>query len=143
MAAFNKVILAGNLVRDVELKYTPGGTAVAEFSLAVNRKWYDKSSNQQKEETAFVGVVVFGKAAENVAKYCQKGSNLLVEGHLKTDSWKDKQTQQNRSKLTVVCDSFQFLSKSGGGQRSDSQPRSEMSQPSEGGGYADDSDVPF
>jgi single-strand DNA-binding protein len=108
MASFNKVILVGNLTRDPELRYTPKGTAIAKFGLAVNRVWTNEAG-EKKEEVTFVDIDVFGRTAENVAQYMRKGSPLLVEGRLRLDQWDDKQTGQKRSKLGVVGETIQFL----------------------------------
>ena len=108
MASFNKVILVGNLTRDPELRYTPKGTAIAKFGLAVNRAWTSESG-EKKEEVTFVDIDVFGRTAENVAQYMRKGSPMLVEGRLRLDQWDDKQTGQKRSKLGVVGEIIQFL----------------------------------
>lgn len=108
MASFNKVILVGNLTRDPELRYTPKGMAIAKLGIAVNRVWTSESG-EKKEETTFVDVDVFGRTAENVAQYLRKGSPLLVEGRLRLDTWEDKQTNQKRSKLSVVAEVVQFL----------------------------------
>lgn len=113
MTGFNKVILAGNLTRDPELRYTPSGTAIAKFGLALNRKWKDQSG-ELKEEVTFVDVDAFGKQAELIGQYLKKGNPLLVEGRLRTDSWEDKQTQQKRSRLGVVLEGMTFI---GGGNR--------------------------
>jgi single-strand DNA-binding protein len=114
MNGFNKVIIAGNLTRDPELRYTPNGTAIAVFGLAINRKWKDPDGNL-KEDVTFVDVTAFGRSGETVAQYLKKGRPLLVEGRLKLDQWEDRNTQQKRSKLSVVCESFTFLDS--GGQR--------------------------
>lgn len=114
MPNFNKVILAGNITRDPELRYTPKGTAVAKIGLAINRNWKDESG-QQKEEVTFVDVDAFGRQAEVISQYLKKGRPILVEGRLKLDQWDDKQTGQKKSRLGVVLESFQFLD-SGGGQ---------------------------
>src|SRR5215212_2598555 len=114
MPSFNKVILAGNLTRDPELRYTPKGTAVAKIGLAMNRQWKDESG-QQKEEVTFVDVDAFGRQAEVISQYLKKGRPILVEGRLKLDQWDDKQTNQKRSRLGVVLESFQFLDSGGGG----------------------------
>jgi single-strand DNA-binding protein len=114
MPNFNKVILAGNITRDPELRYTPKGTAVAKIGLAINRNWKDESG-QQKEEVTFVDVDAFGRQAEVISQYLKKGRPILIEGRLKFDQWDDKQTNQKRSRLGVVLESFQFLD-SGGGQ---------------------------
>jgi single-strand DNA-binding protein len=109
MAGYNKVILIGNLTRDPELRYTPKGMAIAKIGLAVNRSWRDATSGELKEEVTFVDIDAFGKQAETLGQYMKKGSPLMVEGRLKLDTWDDKQTNQKRSKLGVVLESFQFL----------------------------------
>lgn len=108
MPSFNKVILAGNLTRDPELRYTPKGTAVCKIGLAINRHWKDESG-QQKEEVTFVDCDFWGRLAETISQYLKKGRPILVEGRLKLDQWDDKQTNQKRSRLGVVGESFQFL----------------------------------
>lgn len=108
MANFNKVILAGNMTRDPELRYTPKGTAIAKFGLAVNRKWTGEDG-QSREEVTFVDIDSFGKQAEVISQYLRKGRSILIEGRLKLDQWDDKQTGQKRSKLGVVLESFSFL----------------------------------
>jgi single-strand DNA-binding protein len=114
MASFNKVILAGNLTRDPELRYTPKGTAIAKIGLAVNRTWKNEAG-ETKEEVTFVDVDAFGRQAEVIAQYMRKGRPLLVEGRLKLDQWDDKQTGQKRSRLGVVAETVQFLGSGGGG----------------------------
>jgi single-strand DNA-binding protein len=108
MASFNKVILAGNLTRDPELRYTPKGTAIAKLALAVNRRWTGEDG-QQREEVTYVDIDAFGKQAETIAQYLKKGGALLLEGRLKLDQWDDKQTGQKRSRLGVVLEGFTFL----------------------------------
>jgi single-strand DNA-binding protein len=108
MTGFNKVILAGNLTRDPELRYTPGGMAIAKFGLAVNRRWKDQNG-EMKEEVTFVDIDAFGKQAETIGQYLKKGRPILVEGRLRLEQWDDKQTQQKRSKLGVVLEGFTFL----------------------------------
>src|ERR1017187_9189467 len=125
MASFNKVILVGNLTRDPELRYTPKGTAIAKFGLAVNRVWKNEAG-ESKEETTFVDVDAFGRQAETLAQYMKKGSPLLVEGRLRLDQWDDKQSGQKRSRLGVVVEGFQFL---GGGNRGDAGGAPETSRP--------------
>ena len=109
MANFNKVILAGNLTRDPELRYTPKGTAVARITLAVNRTYGGGEGGEKKEEVSFVDVDVWGRQAEVIAQYMKKGRPLLVEGRLKQDTWEDKNTKQKQSKLKVVLESFSFI----------------------------------
>lgn len=111
MASYNRVILAGNLTRDPELRYTPKGTAVTKLGLAMNRRWRDESG-QSREEATFVDIEAYGKQAETISQYLHKGSPLLIEGRLRYDTWDDKQTNQKRSRLLVVCESFQFLDSS-------------------------------
>ena len=146
MASFNKVILMGNLTRDPELRYTPKGTAVAKLGLAVNRSWRN-AEGQQQDETTFVDVDAFGKQAETLGQYMQKGRPILIEGRLKLDQWEDKNTGQNRSKLGVILEKFSFVGggSQNGGTTSPSQatappPTSEV--PPFDDGPSDD-DVPF
>ena len=113
MASFNKVIIAGNLTRDPELRYTPKGTAVARIGLAVNRV-YTTETGEKKEEVTFIDVDAFGRQAEVIGQYMKKGRPLLVEGRLKLDSWEDKNTKQKQSKLKVVLESFSFIDSKGG-----------------------------
>jgi single-strand DNA-binding protein len=108
MANFNKVILAGNLTRDPELRYTPKGLAIAKIGMAINRNWTSESG-EKKEEVTFVDVDAFGRQAETLAQYMKKGSPILIEGRLKLDQWDDKQSGQKRSKLGVIVENFQFL----------------------------------
>ena len=108
MPNLNKIQLMGNLTRDPELKHTPKGTAVTDIGLAVNRIGKD-DDGQRTEETTFVDVTFWGRTAETVAEYMSKGRPLYVEGRLKMDTWQDKETGQNRSKLKVIGDTFQFL----------------------------------
>lgn len=115
MANFNRVFLMGNLTRDVELRSTPSGHQVARIGLAVNRRWRDQNG-QDREETTFVDCEAWGKTAETMAKYLSKGRPVFIEGRLKLDQWTDKESGQNRSKLGVVVEGFQFIdSRPGGG----------------------------
>ena len=115
MANINMVILAGNLTRDPEVRFTPSGMAVAQLGLAINRRFKDPKSNEVREEVTFVDVDVFGKQAEIAGQYLAKGRPVLVEGRLKLDQWEDKQTSQKRSKLKVVANRIQFLGSKGEG----------------------------
>ena len=146
MASFNKVILMGNLTRDPELRYTPKGTAVAKLGLAVNRSWRN-AEGQQQDETTFVDVDAFGKQAETLGQYMQKGRPILIEGRLKLDQWEDKNTGQNRSKLGVILEKFSFVGggSQNGGTTSTSQataPPTTSEVPPFDDGPSDD-DVPF
>jgi len=115
MASLNKVFLLGNLTRVPELRYTPSGAAVCEFGLAVNRKYV--SNNQEKDETCFIDVVVWGKQGESCQKYLEKGSAAMIEGRLQFDQWDDRDTGKKRSKLRVVAERVQFI----GGRREGGQ----------------------
>jgi len=141
MPSFNRVIIAGNLTRDPELRYTQSGLAVAELNLAINRKWRTQDG-QDREEVTYVEVTTFKRQAETLCQHLGKGSPILVEGRLKLDQWDDQKTGQKRSKLGVVMESFQFL-ESGGQRQSQGQsnPPPRATQPSQA--TADDSDVPF
>ena len=114
MAYLNKVFLIGNLTRDPELRVTPKGTAICSFGLAVNRQYRDESG-AARDETTFVDIEAWGKQGELVSKYLTKGSPCMVEGRLRLDSWEDKTSGQKRSKLKVVLDNVQFLSRGPGG----------------------------
>ena len=154
MANFNKVILAGNLTRDPELRYTPKGMAVAKLGLAINRTWRNEAG-ETKEEVTFVDVDAFGRQAETIGQYLKKGRPILIEGRLRLDTWEDKQTNQKRSKLGIVMESFQFLDsgrggEGGGGGAPSAAPRaaSAPKPPAAPPGDADmpppeDDDVPF
>jgi single-strand DNA-binding protein len=151
MASFNKVVLVGNLTRDPELRYTPKGLAIARIGLAVNRNWRTESG-EQKEEVTFIDVDAFGKQAETIAQYLKKGRPLLVEGRLRLDQWEDKQTQQKKSKLGVVLESFQFLDSGnreggGGGEAPRSRAAVAPSKPAAAddadAAAPEDDDVPF
>lgn len=110
-ASLNKVFLMGNLTRDPELRYIPSGTAVANFSLAINRPYKD-AAGEKKEEVSYVRVVVWGKMAEICGEYLTKGRPVLVEGRLKSRSW-EAQDGQKKSALDVVATSVQFIGAKG------------------------------
>jgi single-strand DNA-binding protein len=133
MANYNRVVLMGNLTRDPELRYTPNGSAVASFAIAVNRRY--KVENENREETSFFDIVFFGKRAETIAEYMKKGRPILVEGRLQQRRW-ETDDGQKRSKVEVVGENFQFL---GGRDQESSRPASGDSEPPE----FDDSDIPF
>jgi single-strand DNA-binding protein len=117
MASFNKVILLGNLTRDPEMRYTPSGTPVASFGLAVNRRY--RQGDEQKEEVCFVDISTFGRQAELAGEYLSKGRMVLIEGRLQFRTWED-QNGQRRSKLDVVAERVNFMpraSQDDGGSR--------------------------
>ncbi|MBI5179535.1 MAG: single-stranded DNA-binding protein [Nitrospinae bacterium] len=137
MASLNRVFLIGNLTRDPELRYIPSGQAVTTLGLAVNNRF--GSGDDKKEDTLFIDVNVWGKAAESSAEYLKKGSPVFIEGRLRQRQWDDKETGQKRSKIEVTANTVQFLpSGSRGGAK-----------PAPGGGDEPDmapppdDDVPF
>ncbi|CAN5462325.1 single-stranded DNA-binding protein [soil metagenome] len=126
MANFNKIILVGNLTRDPVLRYLPSQMAVVDFGLAVNHKFRTKTG-EDREEVCFIDCSCFGKGAEVINQYCQKGKQLLVEGRLKYDTWEDKQGGGKRSKHVVMVDNFQLMggpdrTGGGGGRGGDAVP---------------------
>jgi len=143
MPNLNKVQLMGNLTRDPEVRYTPKGTAVTDISLAINRN-YTGDDGQRHEETTFVDITFWGRQAEIIGEFMKKGRPLYVEGRLQLDTWEDKTTGQQRSRLKVVGENFQFLgsredgggggggSRGGGGGASSPHDESQESRASEG-----------
>ena len=112
MPNLNKVMLMGNLTRDPELRYTPSNTPVATIGIAVNRRWRNQSGEDQ-EETTFVDCEAWGRTAEVMSQYLQKGRPVFVEGRLRLDQWQDREGN-NRSRLKVVIEGFQFIDSRGG-----------------------------
>ena len=106
--SFNKVMLMGNLTRDVEIRHTSGNTAVGNFGIAVNRK-FKTQSGEQREEVTFVDCEAWGRTAEVMAQYLGRGRAVFIEGRLKLDQWEDKNGGGKRSKLSVVVENFQFV----------------------------------
>lgn len=109
---FNKVVLMGNLTRDPEVRTTPNGHSVANFTLAISRSWRGQDGVQQ-DSTSFIDCVAWGKAGEIIAQYVQKGRSLLVSGRLEQRSW--EQDGQKRSKVEVVVEDFNFIGGGPGG----------------------------
>ena len=146
MASFNRVILIGNLTRDVELKYIQSGTAVTEVGLAVNDR-RKNANGEWVEETTFVDVTLWGRSAEIAGEYLSKGSPILVEGRLKLDTWETE--GQKRSKLRVVGERFQMLGAKGagrpGGRSADSQDDgfSDSREPHAAAAGGTEDDIPF
>ncbi len=138
----NRVILAGRLTRDVELKYIPDGQQVAKLGLAINRRFKTRDG-EQREEVVFVDCEAWGNTAETMAKYLNKGSPVFIEGRLKLDQWDQDGT--TRSKLKVVIENFQFVGTKG---ESAAAPRSGPASPSQAeavghGHRLDDGSIPF
>ena len=124
MPNLNDVRLMGNLTRDPEVRYTPGGKAVLDISLAINRNW-TTDNGEKREETTFVDITLWGRVAEVVGQYCVKGSPLYVAGRLTLDQWDDRETGQKRSKLKVIGDNIQLLGSKPEGQRAPRENRVE------------------
>lgn len=109
MASFNKVILVGNLTRDPELSYTPGGAAICKFGIAMNERYKNKQTGEDVEKVHFIDVTAWMKTAEMIAQYFHKGEPILIEGKLQQDRWEDANTQQKRSKVYVTAERFTFV----------------------------------
>jgi single-strand DNA-binding protein len=144
MGSVNKVILVGNLGRDAELRYTPGGAAVSKFSLATTEVWTDKSG-QRQERTEWHNIDLWGKQAESLNEYLRKGKQVYVEGRLQTEEWTDKEGAKRKT-TKVRCDRVVLLG-GGGGGRGASPDRGEptgagapSAEPSE---PLTDDDIPF
>mgnify|MGYP000538214782 CR=1 FL=1 len=123
--SFNKCIFVGNLTRDVEVRYTPSNTAVAQFGIAVNERWTDKTTGEKKESVSFLDCEAWGKTGENIAKYFGKGKPILVECKAVQDAWKDKTDGSNRSKIKFKVEAFEFV----GGDRSDTPAPATTARP--------------
>ncbi len=138
MASFNRVVLMGNLTRDPELRYISSGTAVSEIGLAVNDRV--KKGDQWVDEVTFVDVTLWGRTAEVANEYLSKGSNILIEGRLKYDSW--EKDGQKRSKLRVVAEKMQMVGGRGGGGGSYSGGGSQQNATSEAAAPAAEAPAP-
>ena len=134
---FNKVILVGNLTRDIELRYTQSGMAIAKTGIATNRK-FKKQSGAQVDETMFIDITFFGRSAEVANQYLRKGSKVLVEGRLMLEQWTD-QNGQKRSKHSITVETMQMLDSradaqgAGGGYNAPQQ--GSYTPPQQQGGY--------
>ena len=134
MASVNKVIVVGNLGRDPETRYMPDGAAITNVSVATSFQWTDKASGEKKEETEWHRVVFRGKLAEVAGEYLKKGSQVYVEGRLRTRKWQDKDGQ-DRYTTEIRADSMQMLgSRAGSGEprgesRSDSFGQKQAAEP--------------
>ncbi len=138
----NKVIVVGNLGQDPETRYMPSGSAVTNMRIATNESWKDKQTGEQRERTEWHSVALFGRLAEISAEYLRKGSQVYVEGKLRTRKWQDKEGH-DRYTTEIIADELQMLgSRSGAGAPAmkDSPPASAPPQPS---GDDFDDDIPF
>ncbi len=148
----NKVILIGNLGKDPEVKYTPSGTAVAKFSLATNERFKDKDGNWQ-DRTEWHNLVAWQRTAEIVGEYCKKGSQIYIEGRLRTDSWDDKETGQKKYRTEIVINDLLLLGRgagSGGGEGGGQSRKSSADnmdqrapEPEHAASQITDDDIPF
>lgn len=141
MAGINKVILLGNLGRDPEIKHLPSGVAVCTFSIATSETYTDKQSGEKRTNTEWHNVVLWRKLAETAEKYLHKGSQVYIEGKIRTRSW-DDESGQKRYATEIVGDVMQLLGRPDGNQ---SQPSnsSTQSQPSEADNVGSADDLPF
>ena len=149
----NKVLLMGNMTRDIEMRQFPSGGSVGKFTLAVNERYKDRNE-QWQERANFIDCEVFGRKAEVMAQCLGKGRPVFIEGKLRLDKWEDKQSGQNRSKLKVVVDDFQFVDSRGGSSdggpsggsgysSSDNDSYGSSQQASPAYEALDDDDIPF
>jgi len=132
---FNKVIIMGNLTRDVELRYIPSGTAVGGFSIACNEK-YTRQNGEKVEEVSYFDVEVWAKQAENCANYLTKGSKVLVEGSLKQDRW-EQEDGTKRNKVKIRAQNVQFMSANSSGEGSSGRAEGDDDDDD------DDDNIPF
>ena len=144
MSSVNKVILVGRLGRDPEVRYTPGGSAVANFSLATDETWKDKAGEKQ-QKTEWHNIVVWGKLAEICGQYLNKGKLIYIEGRLQTREWDDKDGNKRKTTEVVASDMVMLGSKGEGG--GSGQPRESPRQPVQAAETPDhgitDDDIPF
>ena len=117
----NKVILVGNLGKDPDIRYTPGGAAVANVTIATNESWKDKNTGEMQEKTEWHNVVFFSRLAEIVGEYLKKGSQVYVEGRLQTRKWQDK-SGNDRYTTEIVANEMQMLGGRSGAGAPDSRP---------------------
>ena len=147
MAGVNKAILIGHLGSDPEVRYTPDGTAVANFNIATSREWKDKASGEKKKQTEWHRIVVFRRLAEICGEYLSKGSQIYIEGHLQTREWQDKDGNK-RTTTEIVASQMQMLGSRGSNQGSgQSAGPSSSNAPSESSASSypapEEDDIPF
>lgn len=131
MASVNKVIIVGNLGRDPEMRTFPSGDQVANVTIATADRWKDKNSGEQKEATEWHRVTFHGKLAEIVGQYLRKGSQVYVEGSLRTRKWTDQASSQERYATEIRADSLQMLGGKSDGQQGQ-QPARQQQKPQQG-----------
>jgi len=142
----NKVILVGNLGKDPEMRYMPSGSAVANITLATTESWKDKQSGDQQERTEWHNIVFFNRLAEIVGEYLKKGSQIYVEGKLRTRKWQDK-SGNDRYTTEIVANEMQMLGSRGGSAGYSSEkasPSKQETAPAAAAASGDfDDDIPF
>ncbi len=140
MRGVNKVIVVGNLGQDPDTKYLPSGSAVTNISVATSESWKDKQTGEKKERTEWHRVAAFGRLAEIMAEYLRKGSQVYIEGKLRTRKWQDKDGN-DRYTTEIIADQMQML---GGRQESKPAPTPQAPQPQPEPGPDDfDDEIPF
>ena len=136
--SINKVVLTGNLTRDPEVRRTQGGMAIMSFGIAVNERRENKQTGEWEDYPNFVDCTMFGKRAESVSNYISKGSKVAVEGKLRYSAW--EREGQKRSKLEVIVDEIEFMSRNQDGQQ---KPRNATPQVQQAEATIYDDDIPF
>jgi len=148
----NKAIIVGNLGRDPEVRYTANGSAVANVTVATSESWKDKQSGERQERTEWHRVVFFGRLAEIAEEYLKKGSQVYIEGSIRTQKWQDKESGQDRYTTEIVARDMQMLGSRGGeasgGSGDDYSGATSSATASSGGGASGrdpdlDDDIPF
>jgi single-strand DNA-binding protein len=140
----NKVIIVGNLGQDPETRYMPSGSAVTNFTVATNESWKDKQTGEQKDRTEWHRVAMFNRLAEIAAEYLRKGSQVYIEGKLRTRKWQDRDGN-DRWTTEIIADEMQMLGGRGGGSAPMNQDPGPGSEPAPSGSGSDDfdDDIPF
>lgn len=148
----NKVILIGNLGKDPEVRYMPNGDAVANVTIATSESWKDKTTGEQQERTEWHNVVFYKRLAEIVGEYLKKGSQVYVEGSIRTRKWQDKETGKDRYTTEIIANEMHMLGSKGGGEggqagkgpaRAKPEGAPAPAKPEAGTDAAFDDDIPF
>lgn len=140
MASVNKVILLGHLGQDPEVRYTQSGEAVVNLNVATSEQWKDKNSGEKREATEWHRVGIFGKPAEIAGQYLKKGSQVYVEGKIRSKKYTDKDGIE-RTAFEILCDSFKMIGKSEGAKPAEPKPKQQATAPNNAPEFEDD--IPF